>query len=223
MKLNNPFPAASLARYPQGQLYQGFRENVALYRASTALMEGHNGIDIVPPDGKEGHPLVAAANGTVVECTPPDLGNPRGYGGVVRIVTDLDENGKQYELIYGHCDSVVDQLGKRVLRGDKIATVGNTGHVISGNTPYWGTAPAGKGVHLHFGMRELLPAGNTWNTQYADGSKYIIKDYNNGVGGCVDPLPFLMSTQETIIMLQRQLISLLQKLIAAYKGRLIGR
>ena len=216
MKLNNPFPGTILSKYPTGNIYQFFGENPELYAAAVPGLHGHNGIDVIPSDGKAGHPLVAAANGKIVAIKD----TPTGYGKHIRIVTDPDEVGKQYELVYGHCESISVTLNQRILRGDEIGSVGNTGFVISGNTPYWGNAPAGKGVHLHFGIRPLSPKGATWNTQYPGGDCYIIDNYPGLYLGSIDPMPFLVDKQALIISIMQRLVELYKQYIAAkLKGR----
>lgn len=180
--IHNPAEGAKLLKYPRGHIYQLFGENVELYRAAIGT-EGHNGIDIAM---EEGTPILATA-GEVCETKT----DPGGYGRHIRIITDKDENGKFYELTYGHLRDVGVSVGTRVSDGQSIGTMGNTGFVISGNTPYWGNAPAGRGVHLHFGARECSETNTGWMTQYSTGRIVYIKNYQNGFKGSVDPLPLL--------------------------------
>lgn len=209
MRAINPAKGAILQRYPKGHIYQGFGENVALYQKAVGT-NGHNGIDIAM---KEGTPILATA-GVVCEVK----NTPEGYGNHVRILTDPDENGDYLELTYGHLQAVMVPIGFRVQDGFQIGTMGNTGFVISGSTVYWGNAPAGRGVHLHFGARECNVNPTGWTTTYSTGKTANIKNYDNGFKGSIDPLPFLINT---ILSQQKSLylkvIELLKLLIA--KGR----
>lgn len=180
---------------------QGFGENAVLYREAVGC-NGHNGIDIaVMP---EGTPLLASA-GVVVEIK----NNPNGYGKHLRIFTDPDEQGNFLELTYGHCRNINIDIGERVSDGQAIAEMGNSGFVVSGSTPYWGNAPAGKGVHLHFGVREMCHNRNTGtlvNYTYVSG---YVKNYNNGFFGAVDPLPYLIEGLKYQLSLWQKLLEAL--------------
>jgi hypothetical protein len=55
--------------------------------------------------------------------------------------------------------------------------MGNTGFVVSGNTPYWEVNPYA-GTHVHFGLR-----------LYKDGQ---VQNYDNGFKGSINPLPYFL-------------------------------
>ncbi|MEV6430938.1 M23 family metallopeptidase [Nocardia sp. NPDC051463] len=74
----------------------------------------HLGIDIAGPIGT---PIVAVADGTVIEAGPAS-----GFGMWVRL---LHDDGTV--TIYGHIDTATVSQGQRVLAGDQIATIGNRG------------------------------------------------------------------------------------------------
>ena len=197
--LNRPALGVRLLRHPQGHIYQGFGESKALYAASVCIdaerkvcmVGGHNGIDIAM---NEGTPILAS-KGKVVDVKD----SPNGYGKHVRILTyadPLDGAGTRYELTYGHLKNINVALGMEVTDGQQIGTMGNTGFVISGSTPYWGNAPAGKGVHLHFGVRRLWPEGPGTIVIYPTGDRGIIDSYNNGTFGNIDPMPFFNFDEE---------------------------
>lgn len=181
--LTNPLKGCRLKRWPHGDIYQGFGENKELYKAAIGL-DGHNGIDLIQP---ENTPVVAATSGHVVDIKD----TPNGYGKHVRIVSDKQPDGTYLETTYGHLNSVSTGKGEYVHAGNEIGLEGNTGFVISGGTKYWGNAPAGRGVHLHFGLRILKDA--KWFTHQIDylGKSYTIINYNNGLSGHVDPMPYL--------------------------------
>ncbi len=182
MKLCNPVKESRLLKYPFGNIYQFFGENVALYKKAIGT-DGHNGIDIV---SKQGIPILATA-GEIVEVK----NTPEGYGKHIRILTPAMEAGTCYESVFGHLDTIGVVIGEVVFNGKEIATMGNTGFVISGNTPYWGNAPAGKGVHLHFGVRECSERDTGWITTYSSGKKIYVKNFKNGFDGYINPMKFL--------------------------------
>jgi len=108
----------------------------------------HTGIDITADAGT----LIYATGDGVVESASWD----GGYGNCVLI-----NHGFGYESRYGHCKDILVKPGQKVVRGQKIATVGMTG-VASGN-------------HVHY---EVLVKGVPDNP-----AKYFFlelspKDYN---------------------------------------------
>jgi hypothetical protein len=118
---------------------------------------------------------------------------------------------------YAYCLSVKNHI-IYVRRNGRPMWCGNTGFIISGNTPYWGNAPANTGVHLHLGCRECSTQDTGWFSQYSTGQKAFIKNYLNGFKGGVDPLPFIenwfkmqVSTLQKLIELYQKLLNLLKK------------
>ena len=84
--------------------------------------------------------------------------------------------------VYCHLDEIAVEPGQVVKQGDLLGYEGNTGFVVSGGTQYWGDAPAGKGVHLHFGLYELmLDKDWKWKQRYPK---------NLPLRGSSDPLPW---------------------------------
>lgn len=90
---------------------------------------GHRGIDILAPYGT---PVYAAENGVVVAAVF-DGGYNGGRGNYVTIQGDSG-----YTTYYYHNSSVVAYAGQRVIAGDLIAYVGQTGRAYAN--------------HLHFGV-----------------------------------------------------------------------
>jgi murein DD-endopeptidase MepM/ murein hydrolase activator NlpD len=89
----------------------------------------HEGIDIFAPRGT---PVIAAEAGYVVRVGD----TPRGGKNVwVR--------GDQRSFYYAHLDSIAVSPGDRVIRGEVLGTLGNTGNAVT-------TSP-----HLHFGIYKL--------------------------------------------------------------------
>ena len=86
----------------------------------------HEGVDF---SGAVGSPIVAAAGGVVVVAEQ----HPQ-YGNLVEI-----DHGNDYSTRYAHCDRILVSPGQIVKRGQKVATLGNTGRST--------------GPHLHFEVR----------------------------------------------------------------------
>ena len=86
----------------------------------------HNGIDIA---AREGSPVRAPANGTVVYAGPDSV------FGLLLII----DHGGGFQTVYGHNSRLNVRVGESVQRGDIIAISGNTGE---------STAP-----HLHYEIR----------------------------------------------------------------------
>jgi murein DD-endopeptidase MepM/ murein hydrolase activator NlpD len=91
-------------------------------------IRSHEGIDI---RAKRGTPVVAAQNGFITQTGTNNL------GGKVVFLSSLNS---PYSLYYAHLDSQLVSTGKRVVIGDTLGLVGNTGNAIT-------TTP-----HLHFGI-----------------------------------------------------------------------
>ncbi len=89
--------------------------------------EFHKGMDIGAPGGT---PIYAADGGKVIQA-----GWCSGYGKLVII-----DHGNGYQTYYGHCSSIQVSTGQSVSRGQRIASVGQTGNAY--------------GNHLHFEVRK---------------------------------------------------------------------
>lgn len=101
----------------------------------------HKGIDIGAPKGTT---IVAAASGTV---TVSQYGYSGGYGNYVML-----SHGNGVETLYGHCTSLLVNVGEYVTQGQPIATVGDTGRST--------------GNHLHLEIRVNGIAQNPQNYVY---------------------------------------------------------
>ena len=86
----------------------------------------HEGIDIA---ARIGTPVTATADGVVarIEYSP-------SYGKLVVL-----DHGYGYRSLYAHNSRILVSTGQRVVRGDRISEVGNTGHST--------------GAHLHYEVR----------------------------------------------------------------------
>lgn len=117
----------------------------------------HYGMDFVAPVGTA---IYATADGTVTEAGPY-----LGYGNYIKI-----DHGYNYETAYGHLNSIGVRKGQKVVRGQIIGTVGNTG--IS------------TGDHLHY---EVIYMGKTVNP-----INYFSQDLN------ADEYQMMLKIQETL-------------------------
>jgi hypothetical protein len=101
----------------------------------------HEGIDVSAPMGS---PIEAPANGTVVET-----GREAGYGNIVVI-----DHGFGIVTKFAHCSRILARKGQKVIRGERIALVGNTG--------------LSTGPHLHYEVRV--------NGKAVDPRRYILPE-----------------------------------------------
>lgn len=104
----------------------------------------HAAIDIYGPG--HGSAIYAANNGTVIAATGGcPVGNLSCNGRRGNFIV-INHNNSNYYTMYMHLDKILVSNGQTVARGQKIATMGNTGEVYpvpSSYSPYSGT-------HLHF-------------------------------------------------------------------------
>jgi murein DD-endopeptidase MepM/ murein hydrolase activator NlpD len=106
-------------------------------------IRSHEGVDIKAPRGT---PVVASDDGMITQTGTNRLGGK---------IVFLSSSDTPYSLYYAHLDSQLVSVGQRVVRGDTLGLVGNTGNAIT-------TAP-----HLHFGI-------------YARGSGAVCRLLRNG-------------------------------------------
>ena len=102
----------------------------------TGKLTQHNGVDIA---AQVGMPIIATAAGVVTEAS-----EHQGYGFLVEI-----QHGNGMVTRYAHAKSVSVSVGDIVSKGQKIATVGNTGRST--------------GPHVHY---EVLKNGKPINPNY---------------------------------------------------------
>ncbi|HMV44338.1 MAG TPA: M23 family metallopeptidase [Leptospiraceae bacterium] len=117
------------------------------YDAQPFGKNSHLGEDWNRVDGMDlGEPVYASSNGIV--SFVQDIGG--GWGNVVRIVHCMPD-GKLYETLYAHFQTVIVKPNAMVLRGQKIGTIGDAGGKYS--------------PHLHFELREdiHLPVGHGYS------------------------------------------------------------
>lgn len=116
---------------------------------------GHKGLDLITSGGTGntyGKEIRAAASGTVI-FAGAGSGSSWSYGTFVTI-----DHGNGVSTRYAHCSGVAVSSGAKVVQGQVIAYVGNTGNVYprpSSDNPH-------AGAHLHF---EVILNGNRVNPE----------------------------------------------------------
>jgi murein DD-endopeptidase MepM/ murein hydrolase activator NlpD len=185
-----------LKKYPLGSIFQFWGENPELYSKAFGHSDdfykyigGHSGIDITTFHRDK---IYSAHDGYVRMINE----NRASLGGLyLRVTSDEIQSGNDRVLVetdYGHLDEIIVKVNQRVKKGEMIGYMGSTGFVISGGVPYWGNAPAGKGTHLHFGLREYVFRNGAWQNRRL-----------NPLGNTIDPMIYLEKNGiGTIIMLE---------------------
>lgn len=98
---------------------------------------GHAGIDVFGPVGL---PVLAVAAGEVTYSHFEPL-----YGHTVYINHGLDPQGNDFQTRYVHLDDRQVEVGQRVVRGQRLGSLGRTG-MLAGGIP-----------HLHFEVQTRAP------------------------------------------------------------------
>lgn len=111
-------PVAGSNRYTSGF---GYRKDPVSGKRSM-----HNGTDLAAPLGTK---IVASGDGVVIFA-----GSNGGYGRLIKI-----RHSQGFISYYAHLHKINVKVGQKVLRGDKIGTMGNSGRST--------------GVHLHYEIR----------------------------------------------------------------------
>ncbi|UPM56353.1 murein hydrolase activator EnvC family protein [Gottfriedia acidiceleris] len=140
IKVASSISGGNFTRPAEGYLSSGFG-----YRSFDH--ETHFGVDIVK---KGSTPIVSVANGVVIRAY-----NSASYGNVVFITHNI--NGKVFTSVYAHMQNYQVSAGQSVSKGQKIGTMGNTGHSF--------------GKHLHFELHD-----GQWNEAKSNAvnpAKYI--------------------------------------------------
>lgn len=110
----------------------------------------HKGVDF---SAVAGTPLVAVASGSVISVTRDgDPANKNTLGGTT-VTIAYSYDGKKWTAYYAHMKDVFVKVGDRVILGQQIGTIGNTG-----NARY-------TGPHCHFELK--------MNDKHVDPLKYL--------------------------------------------------
>ena len=100
-----------------------------------------------------GTPILAAQDGVVISSST----NGGGYGQYIQIKHD---NGVR--TLYAHCDQLLVSVGERVVKGQRIALVGDTGRAT--------------GPHLHFEV--IIDGAKVESLTYLPQDMLLNKNYN---------------------------------------------
>lgn len=138
---------------PTGVLTSGFGLRDA---PTSGASSNHKGVDLA---GGDGTPILAAADGTVVDADNDTNGS--GYGIYVVI-----KHANNIGSLYGHLKSKSVNIGDTVTMGQQIGQEDNTG--------------TSTGSHLHFGIAEGMTGDNIWSSgTFVDPLNYIaVSSYN---------------------------------------------
>ncbi len=111
----------------------------------------HKGIDIT---GRDGQPILAAADGTVLEATVEDC-----WGPTIAVDHGIGLDGKKMIALYGHVGEMLVSEGAQIKRGDVIARLGDYSYQC-----IYGIR------HLHFQLGQKFRAksdkGGNWGWAY---------------------------------------------------------
>jgi murein DD-endopeptidase MepM/ murein hydrolase activator NlpD len=139
----------------EARMSRGFMPKVK--RKGRRASRPHKGIDLAAPRGV---PVMASTDGLVI-YTGKDF---NGFGKMIMIETVGDNAG--YATLYAHLDKIVVYDGQKVIQGEVIGALGNTGR--------------SSGPHLHFEIRRsdgipidplpMLPAGKDLTNDVDDPS-----------------------------------------------------
>lgn len=101
-----------------------------------------------------GSPIYAANNGTVYAVGTGCIRGDTRCNGTRGNYIIINHNAGNYYTQYMHLNTVLVKPGQTVARGQKIATMGNTGYVVP--TPAYGSSSYA-GTHLDFGVWKGIP------------------------------------------------------------------
>lgn len=137
LKLPSGFKVVEGQKLSQNQRY-GIKRNLVVNNGKR-IIDTHNGVDIVGAN----RDLLSVADGKVIFLTENDGTGCKtivtAHGGVLPL-------GFVLLVLYAHCEGFSKKVGDKVVKGEKVATMGATGNVT--------------GVHLHCSMYAIPP--KTW-------------------------------------------------------------
>jgi murein DD-endopeptidase MepM/ murein hydrolase activator NlpD len=118
-----------------------------------------------------------------------------GYGMHIRLLSKPDNKSVMRDWAYGHMSYIHVKDGDKVVAGQYIGNMGNTGFVVSNATGngFWKANPYA-GTHLHLGVRDVVHDKEGF--KYSGYLRAIrCLNYNNGYKGRYDPLPLFSTPQ----------------------------
>ena len=140
--------------------------------------------------------------------------NPANDGsGFTGVFTIVEQDGKCFEFLYGHCNPSPNLLGTVITKGTVIGTEANNGQVYSGGeriTLDMQKSGDTRGTHRHDQARLLrkdvtVQGDNNYLSSLGggifnyNGYFYAIPNYKNGFNGCYD---FTQTTQPVAVPAQ---------------------
>jgi murein DD-endopeptidase MepM/ murein hydrolase activator NlpD len=144
----------------------------------TEELQFHAGVDLAAPQGT---PVYAPADGEVIFAGRyPMSGITWWRLGNLLVL----RNGRHFVTLYGHCHEILVRRGRRVRRGDLVATVGNSG---------WSVTP-----HLHYEVRRRRPDGELvpvdprlfmLDHRWRDDERLVVRARDATAAAAADPLP----------------------------------
>ena len=122
----------------------------------------HTGVDLAAFTGTD---VFASAPGSVdrVEKHP-------GYGNMILLSHPTTKKGEFYYTRYAHLDKTKVFKGQKVKRGQKIGTVGSSGHSVAARG-------GGDSSHLHFEIYEPGVCGKKNKHVRVDPLKYLLQSF----------------------------------------------
>lgn len=185
---------------PKSLITQRFGENANGSYARDGL-KGHTSYDWGMPWGA---PIRnCTKNAYCYSVMHKDNPDPTEYRAIFFIV---ETKTGVYEISYGHCSTIVAQVGKTYQPGEVIGFVGNSGDVFSDHEVTKAERLAGShaGAHLHGPQIRVLRKVKkfTVGERIRDAKGYLklngyyfeVPNYNNGYNGCVSLAPFSTET-----------------------------
>lgn len=184
MKLLSPIKRHNGLNIVIAQKY-GETKNNQWYKDHGISTPFHNGLDLLldgSPQDNYGTELVACFDGQVVKTVFDNPMSTRGNGLTLQSNPIQNEQGEEfiYQAVYWHVSAIITNRNA-FKRGECVAYMGNSGTVFPEPSSFcvW------CGSHLHFML---------FIFKKVEGG-YALQNQDNGVGGAVDPTPYIESLQ----------------------------
>ena len=138
----------------------GVKRNVKCTNGKT-IVDVHDGVDLISRTGSRD--LLAVADGKVIWLTNDD---GTGSKTIACVYHNILPFGMSLLVVYAHCAGFSVRKNQAIKKGQKIATMGDSGNC--------------SGIHVHVSMAALLPFvwkddnGKYFTYNYADRKKYRI-------------------------------------------------
>ena len=181
---------------PECKVGQEFGGNATTTYKNGGLL-GHTGVDNECDFGSIIHSYWDSEYVYKVLTKESPANDGSGFTGIFTIV---EQDGKCFEFLYGHCDPNPGLLGKTITKGTTLGTQANNGEVYTGTervTLEMQRNGDHRGTHRHDQARllrkdKLNNATDKYLSSlgggflYFNGYFYAIPNYGNGYNGCYD-------------------------------------